>query len=109
MLDEVIIRNGNSKTLADEINRQWDNFESVYGMKCPEDLPVLYIFDKVTDEQRLYYGMNWRELYSDTISNSEIQSYKTLSSGPYMMYYSSTDLAKMINYYIRDNLAVSTK
>ncbi len=104
ILDEVIISNVENVAPADEIYRQPDNYESVRGYTLPDTLPVMFILDKATDVQRLYFRMDWRQMYSKVITNDSIQRIEYVDGGSYIYYYDPLTVAKRVKYYIQDVL-----
>ncbi len=104
ILDEVIISNKDSINLADEIRRQPENYEKVYGMKLPSDLPTVFILNSITDNMRYHYGMDYRKMYGNVITNEEIQRISTVEANPYFIYYDPKTVAKRTTYFIDEVL-----
>lgn len=98
-MEEMFIRNYLQPAHLKELEKVYDNCESVKGYKLPEDLPTCLILNDETSKNN-YYGTNWKKAYEKLITNSDIQYIQTISGSSFSIYYSPRITAYTIDKFI---------
>lgn len=103
VLCELYIKNFNSKTDAVSIGNEYRNFYKIRKEKLPENMPVLLTMSESEDSEWLYKGVDWNQLYEETITNPDIQKIQVIKGGPNYIYAMPDKVDMAVRKFIESN------
>lgn len=96
-----------TRALFNEIKAFYENFQSLYDVKFPEDKPVLFILSKDTCEKtklelnKRGYDTTWEGLHEEVISNTNIQKIIYLEGQHYLHWTQAEEIAEQTKEFLK--------